>query len=150
MGPSVEGMTSTENQNHGAAGQNGAGDFDFLVGEWDGIQRRRRAWLADCDEWYEMKSRTRCWSVFGGAGNIDEVDFPEQGFTGLTVRIRNVATGDWAIYWANSRDGILGVPPVTGRFENGDAGREKPPSGPAAPIGNPDNTCQGWLLPSRT
>ena len=51
-------MTSTEN-NHGA------GDFDFLIGEWDGIQRRRRAWLADCDEWYEMKSTTRCWSVFG-------------------------------------------------------------------------------------
>ena len=112
-------MTSTENQNHGAAGRNGAGDFDFLVGEWDGVQRRRRAWLADCDEWYELKSSTRCWSVFGGAGNIDEVDFPDQGFTGLTVRLRDVATGDWSIYWANSRDGILGVPPVTGRFENG-------------------------------
>jgi hypothetical protein len=105
-------MTSTRN-NHGS------GDFDFLVGEWDGIQRRRQAWLADCDEWYEMKSVTRCWSVFGGAGNIDEVAFPEQGFTGLTVRLRDVATGDWSIFWANSRDGILGVPPVTGRFENG-------------------------------
>ena len=90
-------MTSTENQNQGAAGDNGAGDFDFLVGEWDGIQRRRKAWLADCDEWYEMKSSTRCWSVFGGAGNIDEVHFPEQGFTGLTVRLRDVATGDWSI-----------------------------------------------------
>ena len=31
--------------------------------------------------------------------------FPEQGFTGLTVRLRDVATGDWSIYWANSRDG---------------------------------------------
>jgi hypothetical protein len=30
-----------------------------------------------------------------------------------------VATGDWSIFWANSRDGILGVPPVTGRFDNG-------------------------------
>jgi hypothetical protein len=110
-------MTFTEN--HDAADNHGAGDFDFLVGEWDGIQRRRKAWLADCDEWYEMKSVTRCWSVFGGAGNIDEVHFPEQGFTGLTVRLRDVATGDWSIFWANSRDGILGVPPVTGRFENG-------------------------------
>ena len=64
-----------------------------------------------------MKSATRCWSVFGGAGNVDEVNFPDQGFAGLTVRLRDVATGDWSIYWANSRDGILGAPPVTGRFE---------------------------------
>jgi hypothetical protein len=118
-------MTFSENKST-------AGDFDFLVGEWDGIQRRRKAWLADCDEWYEMKSVTRCWPVFGGAGNIDEVAFPEQGFTGLTVRLRDVATGDWSIFWANSRDGILGVPPVTGRFQNGVGLPDRGPCGRTA------------------
>ena len=65
-----------------------------------------------------LKSTTRCWSAFGGAANVDEVQFPEQGFSGLTVRLVDQSTGAWSIYWANSRDGILGVP-VTGRFENG-------------------------------
>jgi len=99
--------------------KSGTGDFDFFIGEWDGVQRRRKAWLADCDDWYEFATTTRCWSVFGGAGNIDEIHAPDQGFSGLTVRLLDQATGDWSIYWANSRDGVLGLPPVTGRFEDG-------------------------------
>jgi hypothetical protein len=99
--------------------KSGTGDFDFFIGEWDGVQRRRKAWLADCDDWYEFATTTRCWSVFGGAANIDEIHAPDQGFSGLTVRLLDQATGDWSIYWANSRDGVLGLPPVTGRFEDG-------------------------------
>ena len=44
---------------------------------------------------------------------------PDQGFSGLSIRLLDQATGDWSIYWVNSRDGVLGLPPVTGRFENG-------------------------------
>src|SRR5271165_969640 len=105
-------MTSTQ-------GISGTGDFDFLVGEWDSVQRRRKAWLADCDEWYEFDAVTRCWPVFGGAGNIDEIDCPSQGFSGLTVRLLDQQTGDWSIFWATSRTGVLSLPPVVGRFEDG-------------------------------
>lgn len=106
-------------ENHLEANVTGTGDFDFFVGSWNGVQRRRKAWLADCDEWTEFTSTTRCWQVFGGAANVDEVDFPELGVTGLSVRLLDPATGDWSIYWASSRDGILGLPPVIGRFESG-------------------------------
>jgi hypothetical protein len=82
--------------------QNGLGDFDFFVGSWHSIQRKLKKPLADCDEWDESSATTRCWQVFGGAANIDEVHFPE-----------------WSIYWVNSRNGELALPPVTGRFSDG-------------------------------
>jgi hypothetical protein len=105
------GMTFTQ--------KSGTGDFDFYVGEWDSVHRRRKEWLADCDEWYEFSATTRCWSVFGGAANVDEINCPDQGFSGLSVRLLDQETGDWSIYWVNSRDGVLGLPPVSGRFEDG-------------------------------
>jgi hypothetical protein len=97
----------------------GVGDFDFFVGSWDGRQRRLRKALADSDDWYEFATTTQCWSVFGGAANVDEVTAPDQGFSGLSVRLFDPAAGQWSIYWANSRNGILGLPPVVGTFADG-------------------------------
>jgi hypothetical protein len=57
--------------------------------------------------------------VFGGAANVDEVHFPDWSFSGLSVRLLNPATGEWSIYWVNSRNGELALPPVTGRFSDG-------------------------------
>ena len=99
--------------------RNGLGDFDFFVGSWNSIQRKLTQPLADCDEWEETSATTRCWQVFGGGANIDEVHFPDWGFSGLSVRLHDPATGDWSIYWANSRNGELASPPVTGRFSDG-------------------------------
>jgi hypothetical protein len=97
---------------------NGIGDFDFFVGSWDVRHRRLRQWLAGCDDWDEFGSTTKCWSMFDGAANVDEISVPERGFTGLSLRLLDPARGDWTIYWANSRDGRL-QPPVTGRFSDG-------------------------------
>lgn len=103
----------------GPAGQAGHGDFDFFVGSWASRQRRLREPLADCDEWQEFTATTRCWQVFGGAANVDELSVPGQGFSGLTVRLLDPATGEWSIYWVNSRDGVLTLPPVVGQFTDG-------------------------------
>lgn len=97
----------------------GAGDFDFFVGSWEGRHRRLKVRLADCDDWDEFGSATRCWSIFGGAGNVDEMSAPDRGFSGLSVRLLDPATGNWSIYWVNSRDGALQLPPVVGGFEAG-------------------------------
>jgi len=97
---------------------NGIGDFDFLIGSWDVRHRRLRQWLAGCDDWDEFGSTAACWSLFGGAANVDELSVPERGFTGMSLRLLDPARGDWSIYWANSRDGRL-QPPVTGRFSDG-------------------------------
>jgi hypothetical protein len=93
--------------------------FDFFIGSWTSVQRRLVKPLSGSDEWIESRATTRCWSALDGAGNIDEVQFPDWGFTGLTVRVRSKTTGEWSIYWVNSRNGELALPPVTGRFKDG-------------------------------
>jgi hypothetical protein len=89
--------------------------FDFFVGTWTSVQRRLRAVLAGSADWYEFEGVTRCWSVLDGAGNVDEVTFPSQGFGGLTVRLYDRARDEWSLYWASSRSG-MSLPPVVGRF----------------------------------
>lgn len=95
-------------------------NFDFFVGSWTSTQRRLRKVLDGCDDWYEFPGVSRCWSVLDGAGNIDEVTFPTQGFGGVTLRLFDPQRDEWSLYWASSRSG-LALPPQVGRF--GDDGR---------------------------
>jgi hypothetical protein len=91
-------------------------DFDFFVGTWTSRQRRLRGILKGSIDWYEFEGFTRCWSVLGGAGNVDEVTFPSEGFAGVTLRLHDAARDEWSLYWASSRTG-LAMPPVVGRFD---------------------------------
>ncbi|GIF51149.1 hypothetical protein DFJ67_3383 [Asanoa ferruginea] len=96
-------------------------DFNFFVGTWTSVQRRLRGILVGSTDWYEFEGITRCWSVFDGAGNIDEVTFPSQGFAGVTLRLYDAATDEWSLYWTSSRTGIS-LPPVVGRFDDSGVG----------------------------
>jgi hypothetical protein len=108
-------ITGNSEDQRRAASASGAGDFDFLIGSWDVQHRRLRQPLAGCDDWDVFGSASQCWSLFDGAANVDELRVPERGFTGLSLRLLDPARGEWTIYWANSRTGLL-QPPVTGRF----------------------------------
>jgi hypothetical protein len=90
-------------------------DFDFLVGDWDVVNHRRTDFLDPGSDWEEFPAVSSCWSLFGGAANIDEIDVPSQGWTGLTLRLFDVETGRWSLNWSSSRSGKL-FPPVLGRF----------------------------------
>ena len=83
-----------------------ANDFEFFVGNWASEQRRLREVLEGSDDWFEFTGVTRCWSVFDGGGNVDEVTLPELGYRGLTVRILDPASGLWSIYWARNDVGL--------------------------------------------
>lgn len=93
-------------------------NFDFFVGTWTSKQRRLREIFADSDEWYEFTGNTKCWSIWNGNGNVDEVTFPEQGFSGVTLRTYDEQTDEWSLYWASSR-APLALPPQVGRFVDG-------------------------------
>jgi hypothetical protein len=94
-------------------------DFDFLAGSWDVANRRRRRFLADCEEWDEFPSTSRCLRLFDGAANVDWITFHTLGSAGMTLRLFQPGSQEWSIYWASSRDGIL-QPPVAGRFDDGE------------------------------
>jgi hypothetical protein len=91
-------------------------NFDFFVGRWASQQRRLRKVFAGCTEWDEFPGVTQCWSIFDGAGNIDEVTFPTLGFGGVTLRLYDQERDEWSLYWASSRTGLLALPPTVGRF----------------------------------
>jgi hypothetical protein len=99
----------------------GRNDFDFFVGSWKGIQRRLRERLVNCTEWEEFESHSVMHKILNGLGNMDEVSmYRESGqMEGVTLRLYNPDTCEWAIYWASSAGANNLFPPMIGRFENG-------------------------------
>ena len=97
-------------------------DFDFLAGgTWHVVNRRLRQRLPGGDEdWTTFEHTFRAQVLMDGQVSIDENVFASQGFTGLTFRTLDVAAQRWAIYWINSRDGLV-QPPVRGGWD-GDRG----------------------------
>ncbi|KOU77922.1 hypothetical protein ADK57_00465 [Streptomyces sp. MMG1533] len=93
-------------------------DFDFFHGEWDVLNRRRTDFLDPDSDWVEFPATHRCWALFDGAANIDEIDMPYLGAKGLTLRLFDPDARQWSLNWSSSSTGRL-FPPVIGRFENG-------------------------------
>lgn len=93
-------------------------DFDFLVGNWEGFNRRLKTRHVGSDDWDEFTGYQTMRTVLGGIGNVDEVEFPSKGWSGLTLRLFNTETRQWSIYWANSRQGVM-LEPVVGTFDRG-------------------------------
>ena len=93
-------------------------DFDFLHGEWEVVNRRLTDFLRPGSGWEEFTGVSRCWPLFDGAANVDEIDMPYLGSKGLTLRLFDRETELWSLNWSSSRSGKL-FPPVTGRFESG-------------------------------
>jgi hypothetical protein len=99
-----------------AAGRDGSHDFDFWMGRWHIRNRRLRERLAGCTVWDEFEATGMTRPLAAGIGNEDEfhTDFAG-GFVGMTFRFYNRMTRQWALYWADSRNGVL-EPPVLGSF----------------------------------
>ncbi|MEV0739690.1 hypothetical protein AB0I51_27980 [Streptomyces sp. NPDC050549] len=93
-------------------------DFDFLHGEWEVVNRRLTDFLQPRSGWEEFTGFSRCWPLFDGAANVDEIDMPYLGSKGLTLRLFDRETELWSLNWSSSRSGRL-FPPVRGRFEGG-------------------------------
>ena len=95
-------------------------NFQFLVGNWQSKHRRLKEYLAGSDEWEEFDGASRCWSIFDGAGYMDEITCPAKSLRGGTLRLYDPAQDKWSLYWIDSTTG-LALPPQVGRF--GDDGR---------------------------
>ncbi|NTX12248.1 hypothetical protein HUA76_15730 [Myxococcus sp. CA056] len=103
-------------------GQNdGAGDFDFLMGTWRVHNRRIKERLKGCTEWVAFEATAEEHPLPGGLGNQETYRsefWP--GFVGLALRVYNPATKQWSITWVDNRNHTID-PPVLGCF-SGDVG----------------------------
>jgi hypothetical protein len=61
-------------------------DFDFLVGRWRVHNRRLVSRLRGADQWTEFEGLNTCEPRLNGGANIDQIDFPSLGWSGLTLR----------------------------------------------------------------
>lgn len=93
-------------------------DFDFLVGRWNVANRRLRERHFGLEDWEEFPATSTAWSLHDGRVSVDEIHFPSQGFSGMSLRTLEPATRRWSIRWVNSRKGVL-EPPVRGGFDGG-------------------------------
>jgi hypothetical protein len=95
-------------------------EFDFLFGRWNIHNRRLREPMTGSDHWEEFAATSVARPLFDGRGNQDEFHTDHDGgMTGMSFRFFDADTGQWSIYWADSRR--LGVldPPVFGSFSGG-------------------------------
>ncbi len=91
------------------------GDFEFLAGEWRIHHRQRQ----QNGEWQDYDGEATVHSLLAGVASIEELRVPSRNFSGMGVRLLDVAGRRWADYWVSSRTGILSPPPMWGGFANG-------------------------------
>jgi hypothetical protein len=98
-------------------------DFNFLVGKWKMHNRHLNKRLENCKDWTEFDSASEDSNIVGGVANMDiysTTEFPGQEgklFQGITLRLFNLKTRLWSLYWVPSTTGVMD-PPVVGSFEN--------------------------------
>jgi hypothetical protein len=104
-----------------AAKRDGQHDFDFEVGSWKIHLKRRLNPLSGSDKWVEFDGTSVTRKVWGGNADLEEFDVnsPTGHIEGLTLRLYNPASGQWSLYWANSKAGSFGGPPTVGEFKDG-------------------------------
>jgi hypothetical protein len=116
--------------------RDGAGDFDFLMGDWKAHVWRMPDRLVGSDKWIEYEGTSSHHKLFGGPGHMEEFKVtsldprvrpngrPEDGLQtapihGQTLRLYNRQTRQWSIYLVDVAEGTIGLPPMTGDFTRG-------------------------------
>jgi hypothetical protein len=102
------------------AGTGDVRDFDFIAGAWTVSNQRLAQRGVGSGAWEEFPAKICGTLHLGGVVNVDEIEFPSKGWSGVTVRSFDRAKRQWSIYWINSRTGVM-YPPVVGGFK-GDRG----------------------------
>ncbi len=103
--------------------RDGRHDFDFWLGEWQVHHRRIKERLANSHEWIEFEGTTSVRPVMGGAGLVDDntLALPGNAFRSVGLRAYDPKTGDWSIWWLDTRDPSADLDPaVKGHFEKRD------------------------------
>jgi hypothetical protein len=100
----------------------GLHDFDFLVGHWRVHHRKLKQRLANSHEWIEFEGTLFSQPLMGGYANVDDDVFEVPGGTyrGVAPRSFDAKSGQWSIWWMDSRTPLAPLdPPVRGSFHDG-------------------------------
>jgi hypothetical protein len=103
-----------------AAGTDGQHDFDWEVGTWDTKLQRLREPLSGKTEWLEYSGTSVIKPVMGQRANLVELDVRGAAgqITGVSLRLYQPASGQWALHFANLANGLM-TEPMLGSFKQG-------------------------------
>ncbi len=103
-------------------GKDGQSDFDFLIGTWSVHHTRLKERLKSSQSWEEFEGTCICKKILNGTGNFDEnvIERASERIEAVTLRVFNMESHQWSLYWADSKHGILETP-LIGSF-NGNTG----------------------------
>jgi hypothetical protein len=104
-----------------ASPRDGQHDFDFYFGTWKQHLKRLVNPLTGSSTWVEFDGTIVVRKVWDGRANLNEFEGegPSGHIEGLTLRLYNPQSHQWSLYWANSKDGVIGGPPSVGEFKDG-------------------------------
>jgi len=98
--------------------------FDFLIGTWKTHYLRLRHPLSGDREWYACDGRSLVRPFWGGGANLEDGDLhcPAQYIRGVTLRLYDLATHQWLLYWGTQKNGLAAGLPQAGRFGSNGVG----------------------------
>lgn len=98
----------------------GRNDFDFLTGTWKVNHRMLKERLKGSTDWLEFEGDTTDQKILNGIGNMDDniIHMPTGPVHAIALRLFNLQSKEWSIYWSTDRTGILNVPMIGG-FKDG-------------------------------
>jgi hypothetical protein len=108
-------------------------DFDFIHGRWNVANRKLKVRGEASADWDEFPSTGWCEPRLGGLANVEQIDCPARGWTGMAVRSFDIPAREWVIHWISSANGVL-QPPVRGRFHADGCVLEGPDSDGGRPV----------------
>ena len=102
-----------------ATTRDGTHDFDFLDGHWRTHYRRLGHILSHSHDWYDCNGASVVTPFWNHGGNLEDGDLacPHAYIGGMTLRIYNAQTHQWALYWGTRKGGIDPEPPQVGHFD---------------------------------
>jgi len=99
----------------------GRDDFFPLFGRWAVSHRRLRRRLAGDTHWDEFAGASEMRPLIGGLGTIDDnvIELPSGPYRAATLRLFDVESKLWSIWWFDGRSLHMDEAPLRGRFEDG-------------------------------
>jgi hypothetical protein len=103
------------------AQRDGQHDFDFELGSWNIHLKKLLHPLTGSTNWIEFDGTSVTRRIWDGRAEIEqfEMDGAAGHIEGLTLRFYNPQTHKWSLYWANSKNGSIDLPPNVGEFKDG-------------------------------
>ncbi len=93
-------------------------DYNFLFGTHSVHHKKLKKRLSNCNEWIDIYGSKNTEPILSGIGNIEKHFLTDNNrvVEAIALRLFNLSTKLWSLYWADNIFGILDSP-LQGSFE---------------------------------